>query len=171
MLDKARTILIGLSLLVAGALIFLIMGDFDLGSGSGSLEPVDFATLDHKGGGEMPAYLLCHNEDCPNAFADGGALNIGAPSSALVTALRRLSEEQPHIHLRTFDPVKQQFEFLERLPAEKLPSVVVVALKDLPLERTRVTLYSYKPLGDSAYRDHAERINRWTGLIRVNDGF
>lgn len=167
MLERARTWLIGLSLVIvfAGLGYVFFGGGETPGGNAGLLEPTNFQTLTHGPDSEITGFLLCASSLCEKSIIDGPAPTYTTSPSKVMAAIGEYADTIPFIRTHTVDLGQFQLEFLERLPSEISPSVVVVRLTQTSLGQTVVNLYSYKPLGDSERSDHEDRVQRWVKAL------
>lgn len=165
MLDKIRsTLLLTSFLVIAGGLMLyvyiLAKGDGDIfGAGDGTLEPTDFTTLSYSLADN--GYLLCDAEECPNAESNGNAERFLVDAGRLRQIVADYADLMPTVRTHSFDFRRSQFDFLERLPGETYPTVVVVRILPDGRLNSKLVYYSYKPIGNSTADEHQERAQRW----------
>jgi len=170
MLEKIRSILLFLSVFViAGGLMLYIYvlskGDGEIfGGGSGTLPATKFTALTYQSGDK--GYLLCDQTLCSNAEADGNSEPFNVSSSRLRQIVADYSDEMPTVETRNFDFKNNQFEFLERMPGETYPTVIVVRIQAGGSYSSKLVIYSFKPVGSSTHEDHQDRIERWLEQLR-----
>lgn len=170
MLDKFRSFIIGLSLLVVLALValyFIVVigsGEDVFGDKDGTLPKVNFETLAYNP--DQNGYLACGPDYCPNAVADSPAavFEMGAP--ALRQFLVDFADAQPMVDVFRFDLPSNQFDFTERLPGQTFPAVVTVKIIGLDPYSSTALFYSRQPVGDSEKSDHVDRVTRWQLMLR-----
>lgn len=170
MLDRFRSFIIGLSLLVIMALMamyFIVAvgsGEEIFGDKDGTLPKVDFATLIYSP--DFTGYLACDADRCPNSVADSPppVFEIGAP--ALRQFLVDFADARPTVDVFRFDLPANQFDFTERLPGQTFPAVITVKIISIDAYRSTALLYSRQPVGDSDKQDHSDRVVRWLAMIR-----
>ncbi len=178
MLERLRALTLGLSALVVvgGVALYAFVslggGETLFGSEGGALEAVNFDTLDYQ-----PAdagYLLCDPAMCPLATPDGPAEILSASLIDARRVVASLERQNPLLRLALVDYAGSQFDFVERQPASPLADVVTVRLEAVPQgefalgteERTRISIFSRRPLGSSSSADHHDRVARWITTIR-----
>jgi len=169
MLNKVRTVLVGLSLFVLvgllGMYLYVQMGRGDelFGDGKGALQPTSFETLVYPA--DQPGHLLCPATLCVKAEVDGIASDINMSTTQLRQKIADFADSMPTIRIHQFDIRKNQFEFLERMPGQHLPAVVSIRILPGTQYTSKVAIYSYQPLGDSTEEDHRERVERWLNHV------
>lgn len=165
--EKFRTWVIGLSgvVIVAGLgfWFYVSSSDSSITMGHGRLKPVDFTSLDYEP--KDPGYLLCNNL-CKAADADGSSPILTSMSRDVRQILADMGDQMPGVQIRNFDLAINQFDYTERLPGETFPTVISIRLEDMELGLTLVTIYSYKPVGDSDDLDHKARVERWVEELK-----
>ncbi len=174
MLDKLRSLTVGLSLLVvvAGIAVYLFVqmggGDRLFGEGDGNLPPVVFEDLAYKP--VDVGYLMCPASVCPAAEADAEAELFQVGASELRRTVADFADDLPTIRTFRFDLVTSQFDFTERLPGQGFPAVITVKVLDDTPYSSKLVLYSRQPVGESTSMDHQERLERWVRTIRSRLG-
>ncbi len=169
MLTKIRSLLLGLSLITVAGLLALYLyvqmgkGEAIFGGSDGTLPPTDFASLIHPSGDN--GYLLCPTELCRNAEADGPAPLFEVGATILRQAIVDFTDDMPTIRTHRFDIRTSQFDFLERLPGEHLPTVISIRVLPDTAYTSRLAIYCTKPIGDIGRESHSERVERWVRLI------
>lgn len=169
MLEKFRSLAIGLCLIVIlfglGAYFMVQMGGGEniFGGKSGDLPPVEFETLAFEA--YEPGYLLCSKELCPKAIANGPTPRFPISAQQLRLAVVDYADEMPTVRTFRFDPVKNQFDFTDRLPGEAMPTVITIRILELNAYESALAIYSYKPVGDSTPADHEKLVNRWLSVL------
>lgn len=170
MLDKFRSFIIGLSLLVVLALVglyFIVVigsGEDVFGDKDGSLPKVDFGTLIYNA--DQNGYLACSPDYCPNAVADSPAALFEMSAPTLRQFMVDFADAQPMVDIFRFDLPTNQFDFTERLPGQTFPAVVTVKIIGTDPYSSTALLYSRQPVGDSEKSDHADRVARWQLMLR-----
>ena len=165
MIEKLRSYLLLLSFIVilGGLMLYMYVlakGDSDLfGSGSGTLQPVDFETLTYQVGDS--GHLLCDQALCGAADADRDAEIFNVDAGRLRQIVADYTDGLPTVETFSFDFKKNQFDFLERLPGETFPTVVTLRILRDTSFSSKLALYSVKPVGSSSVEQHAERAERW----------
>lgn len=174
MLTKIRSLLLGLSLMTVAALLALYLyvqmgkGEAIFGGSEGTLPPTDFTTLDHPNTQE--GYLLCPDDLCAKAMSDGPAPRFNVDAQKLRQAIVDFADGMPTIRTHKFDIRTSQFDFLERLPGETMPTVISVRILPDTAYTSKLAIYSYKPIGELGRESHAERVERWVRLINSHLG-
>ena len=169
MIDRFRSLAIGLSLVALVALIvvyFIVQGGEGedlVGSREGTLPVIDFALLDYDTADN--GYLLCPQDSCANAVADGIAPILPVSASQLRQIFVDFADDSPRIKTFRFDLAANQFDFTEKLPSERFPSVVTIKIVPISETSSTMVIYSWKPVGRHTKSDHFERVSRWTGII------
>lgn len=169
MLNKIRSLLLGLSLITIAGLLALYLyvqmgkGEAIFGGGEGTLPPTDFTALAHPN--EYEGYLLCDESLCTGSQADGPAATFPVNSTALRQALVDFSDGMPTIRTHRFDIRNNQFDFLERFPGDPMPTVVSVRIIPDTAYNSKIALYIFKPIGDIGKESHPERADRWIRQI------
>ncbi len=169
MLEKFRSLAIGLCLfvIVIGLAVYFMVqiggGDSIFGDEGGTLEVVEFETLPFEG--DDTGYLLCPATLCKAAVANGPAARFQVDARTLRLALADYVDNMPTIRTYKFDPVKNQFDFLERLPGESIPAVLTVRILDIDGFSSALVIYSRKPIGDSKPGEHEKRVTRWLTIL------
>lgn len=172
MLERIRSLVVGLSLVVVAAglaIYFLVQiggGDSLFGSKDGNLQSTDFVTLSYAP--EQNGYLLCNADLCRNATADGNGEIFLRPVSDLRKAVADLADSLPTVKTLKFDLVNNQFEFSERLPGQTFPAVVSVRIDEAAPYTSTLSIYSYQPVGDSTPADHRDRVIRWIQMLKTS---
>ncbi len=174
MLDRFRSIAVGLSLIVLVgllALYFIVQiggGEDIFGGKEGNLPPVEFNELDYVP--ENNGYLLCPPDVCGTAIADGVSPEFPVDAGQLRQLLIDFADSNPTIATFRFDLVANQFDFTERLPGQTFPAVVTVKIIPVSAYSSTAAIYSRQPVGDSDKADHADRVNRWLRIILTATG-
>ncbi|MFC4348936.1 hypothetical protein ACFO5Q_13870 [Kordiimonas lipolytica] len=169
MLEKFRSLAIGLCLfvIVIGLAVYFLVqiggGDSIFGDESGTLETVEFETLAFEG--DDSGYLLCPATLCEAAITNGPAARFEVDARTLRLALADYVDGMPTIRTYGFDPVNNQFDFLERLPGESIPAVLTVRVIEIDNYTSALAIYSRKPIGDSKPGEHEKRVNRWLTIL------
>ncbi|SDD82251.1 MULTISPECIES: hypothetical protein [Kordiimonas] len=169
MLEKFRSLAIGLCLfvIVIGLAVYFMVqiggGDSLFGDESGTLETVEFETLPFDG--DETGYLLCPGTLCKAATTNGPAARFEVDAGTLRLALADYVDNMPTIRTYSFDPVNNQFDFLERLPGESIPAVLTVRILDIDGYSSSLVIYSRKPIGDSKPGEHEKRVTRWLTIL------
>jgi len=169
MLNKIRSLLLGLSLIVVTGLLALYLyvqmgkGDAIFGGSEGTLPPTNFMSLDHPN--SQDGYLLCPETLCTNAQADGPAESFNVDATTLRQAIVDFAEAMPTIRTHRFDIPNSQFDFLERLPGEHMPTVVSIRILEDSAYTSKIAIYCFKPVGTINRESHQERVDRWIRLI------
>ncbi|NVJ69740.1 MAG: hypothetical protein HWE08_05265 [Alphaproteobacteria bacterium] len=169
MLEKFRSLAIGLCLLAIAAglaayfMVQMGSGEKLFGGGSGTLPPVEFESLTYDG--TEPGYLLCPDDLCTTATANGPAPRFEVNARTLRLALADYTDNMPTIRTFRFDPAANQFDFTERLPGESFPAVLTVRILDKGPYASELVIYSRKPVGDNEPGEHEKRVNRWINLL------
>ena len=169
MLEKIRSILVGLSLIVIASLLGLYLyvqmgkGEAIFGSKEGSLPPTNFEelTLSETDSG----YLLCPKALCVKAQTDGPAPSFNVSALELRALIANYKDSQPtvrthHINMRT-----SQFDFLERLPGQHLPALVSLRILPGTKYTSQLAIFSEVPVGDAGDETDQERVERWIRQI------
>jgi len=170
MIEKIRSYLLMLSFIVIAGGLMLYMyvlaggGDTLFGDGDGTLAPVDFETLTYDA--ENKGYLLCDASLCTNAEADGGAEIFTVNAGQLRQLIADFSDTLTTTETHNFDFIKNQFDFLERLPGETFPTVI--ALRVLPINAfsSKLAVYAYKPVGTNSRESNLQRVERWMANLQ-----
>lgn len=174
MLEKFRSLAIGLCLIVIifglGAYVMVQTGGGEklFGGSSGELPPVEFETLAYQG--DEAGYLLCPDDLCQAANANGPAISFPVDAQKLRLAIADFSDNMPTIKLFRFDPAANQFDFTERLPGESLPAVLTVRVLPGDNYSSALAIYSRKPVGESEEGEHEKRVSRWVRLLNSRLG-
>lgn len=169
MLEKFRSLAIGLCLfvIVIGLAVYFTVqiggGGSIFGDEGGTLETVEFETLAFQG--DETGYLLCPDTLCQAALTNGPAVRFEVDAGTLRLALADYVDNMPTIRTYGFDPIKNQFDFLERLPGESVPAVITVRVIDIDSYSSALAIYSRKPIGDSKPGEHEKRVNRWLNIL------
>ncbi len=169
MFDKIRSLLLGLSLITVAGLLALYLyvqmgkGEAIFGGGEGTLPPTNFAELTHPNG--VDGYLLCSEDLCTKAEPDGPSPVFEVDATTLRQAIVDFTEDMPTIRTHRFDIRNSQFDFLERLPGEHLPTVISVRILSDTAYTSKLAIYCTKPIGDIGKEGHGDRIDRWLRLI------
>ncbi|MEX0297531.1 MAG: hypothetical protein AB3N28_00575 [Kordiimonas sp.] len=175
MFEKIRSLLLGLSLITVAGLLALYLyvqmgkGEAIFGGGEGTLPPTNFAELTHPNDNE--GYLLCSTDLCTKAEPDGPSPIFDVDATTLRQAIVDFTEDMPTIRTHRFDIRNSQFDFLERLPGEHLPTVISVRVLPDTAYTSKLAIYCTKPIGDIGKESHGERVDRWLRLInsRLNN--
>ncbi len=171
MLDKFRSVLIGVSLFVIAALggFYLYVqaggGESLLGSKEGTLVATDFSTLEYPN--NYNGYLLCSNDDCPVANSDDNSPVFDLNVSGLRQLIADYADSYKAIKTRSFDFRINQFEFTEKLPGQTFPTVISVKIVQETPYTSKLIIYAYKPVGSSAKNAQKETVERWISLLQT----
>ncbi|WP_262694216.1 hypothetical protein [Kordiimonas aquimaris] len=169
MLDRFRSIVVGLSMIVLLGLVGLYLfvqvggGEELFGDNEGSLPVVDFRTLEYSDADN--GYLLCSPELCEKAQPDGPSPIFQMDAGRLRQLFADFSDSNPTIKTFRFNLPASQFDFTERLPGETFPAVVTVKIISLDAYTSTAAIYSRQPIGDSNRSDHVERVSRWIKIL------
>lgn len=169
MLNKIRSLLLGLSLITIAGLLALYLyvqmgkGEAIFGGGEGTLPPTNFSALAHPN--EQDGYLLCDESLCRGSNADGPAATFTVDATKLRQAVVDFTDGMPTIRTHDFDIRNNQFEFLERLPGDSLPTVISMRIISDTAYNSKIALYIFKPIGSIGREAHAERADRWIRQI------
>ncbi|NVJ99465.1 MAG: hypothetical protein HWE25_15035 [Alphaproteobacteria bacterium] len=169
MLEKFRSLAIGLCLIVIlaglGAYFMVQLGGGEniFGGKSGDLPPVEFETLTFESGDA--GYLLCSQETCPAAIANGPSARFPVSAQKLRLAVADYADAMPTARTFRFDPIQNQFDFTERQPGQALPTVVTVKIQELNAYESALAIYSRKPVGDDSAEDNEKLVNRWISVL------
>ncbi len=169
MLDRFRSLAVGLSLIVLVGLLglyFIVQlggGEDVFGGGEGNLPAVDFTSLDYAP--EDNGYLMCPPEACGGAIADAVSPVFPVDAGQLRQLFVGFADSNPTISTFRFDLVNNQFDFTERLPGQTFPAVITVKIMPVDAYNATAAIYSRQPIGDSAKEDHSERVNRWLRVL------
>lgn len=169
MIDRFRSLVVGLSLIVLMGLVALYLivqiggGEDIFGEADGSLPAIDFATLDYST--EDNGFLLCQPSLCANAVPDGPGPVFQMDAGRLRQQFADLADSNPTIKTFRFNLPANQFDFTERLPGQTFPAVITVKVIEMDAYTSTVALYSRQPVGDSKKQDHADRVARWIKLL------
>lgn len=169
MLERFRSVVVGLSLIVLVALVALYMvvqiggGEDFFGDREGSLPETDFSALVYSV--DDNGYLLCPAGTCPAAVADGFAPTFNVDAGRLRQLFVDFADANPTISTFRFDLAKNQFDFTERMPGKPFPAVVTVKIIAVDAYSATAAIYSRQPVGDSSKQDHADRVGRWIGVM------
>lgn len=174
MLDRFRSLIIGLSLIVIVgllALYFIVQiggGEDVFGGREGSLPPVNFATLDYEP--EDNGYLICAPGACGVATADSVSPTFPVDAGQLRQIFADFADSNPTIQTFRFDLVENQFDFTERLPGNTFPAVITVKIQPVDSYNSTISLYSRQPVGSSSKSDHSDRVGRWLRVLLTATG-
>lgn len=169
MLDKFRSLAVGLSLIVLIGLVGLyfivqVGGGEDLfGDKDGTLPNIDFATLSYTP--DDDGYLLCSADICAAAVPDGVAPVFEVNAAELRQLFVALSDGNPTIQTFRFNLPSNQFDFTERMPGKAFPAVVTVKIIPLDAYSSTAVIYSWQPVGDNDEQGHMDRVARWLRLV------
>ncbi|MBL4838041.1 MAG: hypothetical protein JKY34_10730 [Kordiimonadaceae bacterium] len=169
MLEKIRSILVGLSLIVIAGLLGLYMyvqmgkGSDIFGSQAGALPATNFDTLAHPS--SDTGFLLCPDDLCVAAETDGPAATFNVNATALRQALFDFRDSLPTVRNHHVNIRLNQFGFLERLPGEHLPALVSIRILPDTNYTSKIAIYSIMPLGDAGRETDQERVERWVRQI------
>ena len=169
MIDRFRSIVVGLSMIVLLGLVGLYLfvqvgGGEDLfGDSEGTLPVVDFGTLNY--GDSDIGYLLCSPALCQNAAPDGPSPIFQVNAGRLRQLFVDFSDNNPTVNTFRFNLPANQFDFTERLPGEAFPAVVTVKIIPINSYTSTAAIYSRQPVGDSDQQDHADRVSRWLKIL------
>lgn len=174
MLDRFRSLAVGLSLIVLVGLLglyFIVQmggGEDIFGGREGNLPPVDFGQLDYSP--EDNGYLLCPPEACGSAVADGVSPEFPVDAGQLRQLLADFADSNPTIDTFRFDLSANQFDFTERLPGQTFPAVVTIKVIAVDTYSSTIAVYSRQPVGSSAKSDHSDRVTRWLRVLLIATG-
>ena len=169
MLDRFRSLAVGLSLIVLVGLLglyFIVQlggGEDVFGGSEGNLPPVDFTSLDYSP--EDNGYLLCPPEACGAAIADRVSPVFPVDAGQLRQVFADFADSNPTISTFRFDLVSNQFDFTERLPGQTFPAVVTVKIIRVDAYNATAAIYSRQPVGSSVKEDHIDRVDRWLRVL------
>lgn len=169
MLDRFRSIVVGLSLIVIVALVSLYLvvqiggGEDIFGESEGSLPPVDFGQLAYSA--DDNGYLLCPPDACGNAVADGVPPLFSVDAGRLRQLLVDFADSNPTVNTFRFDLRANQFDFTEKMPGQPFPAVVTIKIIEVDAYSSTAAIYSRQPVGSSDKADHMERVTRWLRVI------
>lgn len=169
MLDRFRSLAIGLSLIVLVGLIGLYLivqiggGEDIFGGRDGNLPPIAFESLAYEP--DDTGYLLCPPDVCTEAVADGIAPIFPVDAGQLRQLLADFSDNNPTVATFRFDLRANQFDFTERLPGQTFPAVVTIKIIAVDAYSATAAIYSRQPVGSSDKQDHADRVNRWLRVL------
>jgi len=169
MLDRFRSLVVGLSLIVVVALIGLYLfvqvggGEDIFGDSEGSLPSVDFEQLVYNA--DDNGYLMCPPELCEEAVPDAPSPVFTVSESRLRQMFVAYADDNPTVDTFRFDLMANQFDFTERLPGQTFPAVMTVKIVRVDAYSSTAAIYSRQPVGSSSKSDHAERVSRWLQVI------
>lgn len=169
MLDRFRSIAIGLSVIVVVALVSLYLvvqiggGEDIFGESEGSLPPVQFAQLTYNA--DDAGYLLCPQSACDVAVPDGVSPIFSVDQGRLRQLLVDFADSNPTVNTFRFDLQANQFDFTEKMPGQPFPVVVTVKIIKLDAYSSTIAIYSRQPVGSSDKSDHMARVTRWLRVI------
>ena len=169
MLDRFRSIVVGLSVIVLVALISLYLvvqiggGEDIFGESEGSLQPVDFALLDYSP--DDSGYLLCPEAACGQAVPDGVSPLFLVDQGRLRQLFVDFADANPTVNTFRFDLRTSQFDFTEKMPGQPFPAVVTVKIIKVDDYSSTAAIYSRQPVGGSDKSDHMERVTRWLRVL------
>ena len=169
MLDRFRSLVVGLSLIVVIGLLSLYFivqlggGEDVFGGSDGNLPPVDFTSLDYSP--EDNGYLLCPPEACGAAIADQVAPVFRVDAGQLRQLFVDFADSNPTISTFRFNLVTNQFDFTERLPGQTFPAVITVKIIPVDAYTATAAIYSRQPVGSSDKEDHTDRVSRWLRVL------
>lgn len=169
MLNKFRSLLLGLSMITIAGLLALYLyvqmgkGEAIFGGSEGTLPPTNFTELQHPIG--ETGYLLCSAELCSKAEPDGPAPMFDVDATILRQAIVDFTDDMPTIRTHRFDIRNNQFDFLERLPGEHMPTVISVRIIPDTAYTSKIAIYVTKPIGNIGREPHSARAERWVRLI------
>jgi len=169
MLDRFRSLVVGLSLIVVVGLVSLYLfvqiggGEDIFGDSEGSLPPVDFEQLVY--GVDDNGYLLCPLELCERAVPDAPSPVFTMSESSLRQMFVSYADDNPTVDTFRFDLPASQFDFTERLPGQTFPAVITVKIIRVDAYSSTAAIYSRQPVGSSSKSDHVERVSRWLQFI------
>lgn len=169
MLDRFRSIVVGLSLIVVVALVSLYLvvqiggGEDIFGESEGNLPLVQFAELTYNA--DDNGYLLCPQNVCKQAVADGVAPIFPLDQGRLRQLLVDFADANPTVNAFRFDLRANQFDFTEKMPGQPFPAVVTVKVIGLDTYSSTIAIYSRQPIGSSDKSDHMERVTRWLRVV------
>lgn len=172
MIEKFRSIVVGLSMIVLLGLVGLYLyvqvggGEDVFGEGGGQLPAVNFKTLAYSG--DSTGYLMCSIDLCENAISDAPSPIFQMDASRLRQLFIDFSDSNPVVKTFRFDLTTNQFDFTERLPGETFPAVVTVKIMPVDAYTSTAAIYSWQPVGDSARQDHADRVARWLRILTTS---
>jgi len=174
MLERLRSLAMGLSLLVVvgGVALYAFValggGETLLGSGNGTLEAVNFSALDSSA--DQTGYLLCDPDICPAASPDGPSVVLDAPLTRVRRIVAGLEEQSPLASLAVLDIVNSQFDFVVRDAGSALGTVVAVKLDARGQGTdvvTRMSVYSYRPIGGAQTAASQQLVSRWIANVQA----
>lgn len=169
MIERFRSVVVGLSLIVIVALVALYLvvqiggGDDLFGGREGNLPETDFSTLDYDA--DDVGYLLCPQELCEQAVPDGTSPVFDVDAGQLRQLFADFADANPTVRTFRFNLPASQFDFTERLPGRTFPAVVTVKIVPVDTYSSTLAVYSRQPVGDSSKEDHTDRVNRWLAVI------
>ncbi len=169
MLDRFRSLVVGLSLLVVVALIGLYLvvqiggGEDIFGESEGNLPPIDFSQLVYDV--DDNGYLLCPLDLCEKAVPDAPSPVFTMNQNRLRQLFVAYADGNPTVDTFRFDLPASQFDFTERLPGKTFPAVITVKIIRVDAYSSTAAIYSRQPVGSSSKSDHAERVSRWLQVI------
>lgn len=169
MLDRLRSLIIGLSLIVIVGLLsvyFIVQmggGEDIFGGREGTLPVVDFSTLDYSP--DNNGYLMCPPAACRGAVADRISPTFPVDAGQLRQLFADFADGNPTIDTFRFDLAESQFDFTERLPGQTFPAVVTVKVMRVDAYNSTAAFYSRQPVGKSQKADHTDRVNRWLRVL------
>ncbi len=174
MLDRFRSLIIGLSLIVIVGLLavyFIVQlggGEDIFGGREGSLPPVEFTSLDYSP--DDVGYLMCPPEACGSAVADSVSPVFPVDAGQLRQLLADFADSNPTIETFRFNLPDNQFDFTERLPGQTFPAVVTIKVIEVDAYNSTIAVYSRQPVGRSAKPDHGDRVTRWLRVLLTATG-
>jgi hypothetical protein len=169
MLDKFRSLAVGLSLIVLIGLVglyFIVQvggGEDIFGDKDGTLPPVDFAALSYTP--DDAGYLLCPVDLCVEAIPDGVSPVFEVNAAELRQLFVAVSDSNPTIRTFRFNLPSNQFDFTERMPGKAFPAVVTIKIIPLDAYSSTAAIYSWQPVGDNDEQGHMDRVGRWLRLV------
>lgn len=174
MLDRFRSLIIGLSLIVIVGLLavyFIVQlggGEDIFGGREGSLPPVEFTALDYSP--DDVGYLMCPPDACGSAVADGVSPVFPVDAGQLRQLLVDFADSNPTIETFRFNLPDNQFDFTERLPGQTFPAVVTIKVIAVDAYNSTIAVFSRQPVGRSAKSDHGDRVTRWLRVLLTATG-
>lgn len=169
MLDRFRSIVVGLSVIVLVALISLYLivqiggGEDIFGESEGSLAPVDFAQLSYNA--DDTGYLICPVNNCGQAVPDGPSPIFNVGQNRLRQLFIDFADTNPTVDTFRFDLRTNQFDFTEKMPGQPFPAVVTVKIIAVDDYSSTAAIFSRQPVGGSDKSDHMERVTRWLRVL------
>lgn len=169
MLDRFRSIVVGLSVIVLVALVSLYLvvqiggGEDIFGQSEGTLAPVDFEQLRYNA--DDTGYLLCSVDMCGQAVPDGPSPLFDVGPNRLRQIFIDFADTNPTVDTFRFDLRSNQFDFTEKMPGQPFPAVVTVKIIAVDDYSSTAAIYSRQPVGNSDKSEHMERVTRWLRVL------